>query len=85
MTEAEARKKSEEKTMKVKELCKELQIRVVAKQMITRQNTIELAVFYIDEENYDIQPEPKVTRAPLPSEAKIKEAIKDAQPPTPQQ
>lgn len=83
MTEAEARKKSEQKTMKVKELCKELQIRVVAKQMITKQNTIELAVFYIDEEDYGIEPEPKLTRVPLPSEEKVKEAIKDAKPPTP--
>lgn len=62
ISEEQAREFSNIKIEKIKALANELQVRIVAKQMITPQKTIELAVFFIDEEKYDVELTPKITR-----------------------
>jgi hypothetical protein len=62
ITEQEARAKGDEKVKKIKLLAKELQIQIMAKQVITPQNTIETLVFFVDTEKYDLAPNKVITR-----------------------
>lgn len=66
ITQQESRDITEKKIEEVKALAKKLQIQIIAKQIITPQNTIELAVFYIDHEKRDVEPAKSVVRGPLP-------------------
>jgi hypothetical protein len=65
ITQQEAREASEKKIEEIKALAQKLQMQIVAKQVITQRNMIELAVVYIDNEKYDVEPTPKMTRMPL--------------------
>ncbi len=65
MTQEEIRAHSAAKVKQLMDLSKSLHVRVVAKERITEDGTIENTVFYIDEEKYEM--EPVVTIPPAPT------------------
>ncbi len=54
MTETEVKAKSLEKVEKIQALAKELQISIIAQQIVDRGSVIQNKVCYIDQENYVI-------------------------------
>ena len=65
MTQAEAQVQSNLKVQKIKDLAKELQVVITAEQAIVSGNRIKNVVFFMDQEEYKIDPvAPTVEKKP---------------------
>lgn len=71
MTKEEAKKITEGKVQKIKQLARDLMIQIRAEEVIMEDNTIQKVVIFKDLEQYPI-----VTREPLP-ESEEKKDVED--------
>jgi hypothetical protein len=53
MKKEEMQKKSAEKVQAINTLCKQLEVEISAKQVISKEGFIETIVFYLDTEKYE--------------------------------
>lgn len=67
MTNDEARTKSAAKVKQVMELMKVLHLRVEAKERISPEGFVEKIVFWVDDENYQLDQAPAAPSAPEPA------------------
>jgi len=65
ITKEEAEAKSAEKAKKIKDLAREMQVLITAEQVIVKGNLIRSVVYFLDQEEYDIEAPKIVERGPL--------------------
>lgn len=76
MKKEEIQGKVKQKIQAIQTLCKQLQIEIVAKQMINQDGFIENVVYYLDIEKYEVdKEEPKEEQKEIKEEPKKNEEI----------
>lgn len=55
MTQEQAQKKTQKKIEDIKKFIKKKNVTITARQIVNKQGIVENAVFYYDNEKYDVQ------------------------------
>lgn len=64
MTKEEAQAKTQDKVRAIETLCRQLEVSLVAEQVIRADGIIKNMVFYVDNEKYDIKQDEKNVEKP---------------------